>query len=129
MPYLEYLFCEDCGTQAHLDLDAPSTLEAYSKDGRENPALLQPTFIWDYLIYSCGICGKNFKYTYRDVERRVRHYFSSLSLEYKTYFDNVISKSEQNQDEYFDSPLVKIEFEKPVEKTINRIKDLYTAKP
>jgi len=128
MPYLEYLFCEDCGNQARLDLDPASTLESYSIDGRKNPAILQPTFIWDYLIYSCGICGKQFKYTYRDVERRVRHYFSSLSLEYKDYFDKVVSEFQENSDELSEEPQVMMEFKNPKEKTSDRIKDLYTAK-
>lgn len=93
MPYLEYLFCENCGNYAKLDLDPASTIEAYNKEGRENSALNQATILWDFLIYSCVICGKQYKYTYRDVEKRVREYFSTLSLEYKDYFDKVKSNS------------------------------------
>ena len=91
MPYLEYLFCENCGDYAKLDIDPSATIEAYRAEGRENVSIIQPTLIWDYLIYSCGICGNTYKYTYRDVEYKVRIYFSSISQELKDYFDVVIS--------------------------------------
>lgn len=116
MPYLEYLFCEHCGNHAKLDLDPGATVTAYRKDGRSNVALLQPTMIWDYLIYSCGICKSQFKYNYRDVERRVREYFSSLSNEFKEYFDEVVEQSENLSKT---SPHPKVE---------ERVRNLYTAK-
>ena len=94
MPYLEYLFCEHCGDYAKLDIDMAATINAYREDGREKVAIVQPTLIWDYMVYSCGICGKKHKYTYRDVERRVREYFSSFSQEFKEYFDGVVANAE-----------------------------------
>ncbi len=94
MPYIEYLFCEHCGDYAKLDIDPTATIESYRAEGRDSVAIVQPTLIWDYLIYSCGICNKRYKYTYRDVELKVRTYFSSISKEYKTYFDAVAGPEE-----------------------------------
>ncbi len=91
MPYLEYLFCEHCGNYARLDIDSGATIDAYRAEGRKNVSILQPTLIWDYLIYSCGICERKYKYTYRDVEHNVREYFSSMSQEFKDYFDKVVA--------------------------------------
>lgn len=126
MPYLEYLFCEQCGDYARLDIDPSATIESYSKDGRENVSIVQPTLVWDYLIYSCGICGHKYKYTYRDVERRVREYFSSLSTEFKDYFDEVIKKSEDHADI---PPSQASKKEIMVKRnTSDRIRNLYTAK-
>jgi hypothetical protein len=122
MPYLEYLFCENCGNHARLDIDPSATLEAYSEEGRKNPAIHQPTFIWDYLIYSCNICQGKFKYTYRDVESRVRSYFSSLSLEYKEYFDNLISTKEEGAA----SPDTAVDISRS--KTADRVRRIYAAK-
>ncbi len=99
MPYLEYLFCEHCGNYARLDINMEATIEAYRADGRKQVAIIQPTLIWDYLIYSCGICRNQYKYTYRDVEFRVREYFSSLSEEFKDYFDAAVNKAEGGEGE------------------------------
>jgi len=129
MPYLEYLFCERCGDYAKLDIDPEATIEAYRKEGRENVAIVQPTLLWDYLIYSCGICGNKYKYTYRTVERRVREYFSSLSQEFKDYFDEVITRNGEGE---IEAPLPE---QKPVvnlddnyKKVAGRVRELYTAK-
>ena len=94
MPYLEYLFCEKCGDYARLDINPNATIDAYNKEGRKSSFINQATLVWDYLIYTCGVCGTDYKYTYRDVEMRVRKYFSSFSEEFKTYLDKVIEKKE-----------------------------------
>ena len=97
MPYLEYLFCEHCGPGAQLDIDFVETIQAYNGDGRLDTSINQSTFVWDYLIYSCGICGKRHLYTYKDVERRVREYLSSISKEHKEYFDARIGQMEKRK--------------------------------
>jgi len=129
MPYIEYLFCEHCGDYAKLDIDPAATIDAYSKDGRKQVAILQPTMVWDYLIYSCGICGKKYKYTYRDVERRVREYFSNLSQEFKEYFDAVIAQAEERgEDPSAPAKSVRIKIENVEPKAEKRVRELYTAK-
>jgi len=79
-------------------LDPAATLDAYGQDRREQTFINPVTLIWDYLIYTCTICGRRYKYTYKDVERRVREYFSSLSKEYKDHFEEMISRAEENYD-------------------------------
>jgi len=94
MPYLEFLFCEHCGNHANLDLDPAATLDAYSHERRKKVFINPATIIWDYLIYTCTICGRKYQYTYQDVERHVREYFCSLSEEFKEYFDGVGNQSD-----------------------------------
>lgn len=129
MPYLEYLFCEHCGDYARLEIDPAATIDAYREEGREKVAIVQPTLIWDYLVYTCGICGKTYKYTYRDVERRVREYFSSFSQEFKEYFDEVVAKA----GEEMVVPLPPEERpatrrERRHQKVAGRVRERYTAK-
>ena len=129
MPYIEYLFCEHCGDYARLEIDPSSTIEAYREEGREQVAIIQPTLIWDYLIYTCGICGRKYKYTYRDVERRVREYFSSFSQEFKEYFDGVVVKAEEEDA----APLSPEESPAPrrdahYQQVAGRVRERYTAK-
>ena len=90
MPYLEYLFCERCGDISRLIIDPGATIDAYNEEGRKSTFINQATLIWDYLIYTCSFCGQNYKYTYRDVERRVREYLSSRSEEFRQYIDGII---------------------------------------
>ncbi len=113
MPYLEYLFCEKCGNYARLDINPNATINAYNAEGRTSSFINQATLVWDYLIYTCGICDADYKYTYRDVERRVREYFSSFSEEFKEYFDKIVESSGEDSD--------------PSE-TSKRIQDLYTTR-
>lgn len=127
MPYLEYLFCERCGNHAHLDLDPGATVTAYRKDGRETTSIHQQTMIWDYMIYTCGICGNQFRYTYRDVELRVRSYFSAVSLEFKEYFDKVIEEHESREQSGEKSPTPEPLQDRRA-KSAERIRNLYTAK-
>ena len=129
MPYLEYLFCEHCGNYARLDIDPTATIKAYREDGRKSVAIIQPTLIWDYLIYSCGICGNEYRYTYRDVEFKVREYFSSLSDEFKEYFDTVIQNGTNKEVEPTPRPRQVPEvFANERDKVSQRVRDRYTAK-
>ena len=128
MPYIEYLFCEHCGDYARLDIDPEATIETYREEGRKQVAILQPTLIWDYLIYSCGICGNKYRYTYRDVELRVRKYFSSMSEEFKDYFDKAIKVHEDREGTLpSETGQVRQRSEKRP-RTAERVKDRYTAK-
>jgi hypothetical protein len=121
MPYLEYLFCEDCGNYARLDIDPKATIRAYNRDGRTSSFLNQATIIWDYLIYSCPMCNREYKYTYRDVEAKVREYFSSFSSEFKEYFSKIDSENtEELPPEYIEPTFNSI--------TIDRVKKLYAHK-
>ncbi len=88
MPYISYLFCENCGPANGLDIDYQGTINAYITEGRRSPGINPPTLIWDYLIYQCPSCQASFKYTYRDVESRVREYFVGLSDKHRKYFDD-----------------------------------------
>lgn len=97
MPYLYYLNCESCGDHFSLELDYIGTIEAYIQDGRAQPQINQPTLIWDYLLYVCPNCKKQYKYTYRDVERRVREHFAVLSKKYEQYFSEVATYQETEE--------------------------------
>jgi len=89
MPYLYYLNCESCGDHFSLDLDHVGTIESYILDGRAQAQINQPTIIWDYLVYSCSNCKRQYRYTYRDVEQRVREHFTKLSKKYEQYFNEM----------------------------------------
>ncbi len=89
MPYLGYAFCENCGNPCNLDIDEGDTISEYIKEGREKVFLNPATVAWDYLVYSCPCCKEKFKYTYKDIESRVRNYFFSLSEDYKKYFEEL----------------------------------------
>ncbi len=124
MPYIEYLFCEHCGDYARLDIDSEATITAYREEGRKKVAIIQPTLVWDYLVYSCGICGSKYRYTYRDVELRVRKYFSSISEEFKDYFDTAIKAHEDREENLpAESRIPERRF-----RIAERVKDRYTAK-
>lgn len=89
MPYLEFVKCESCGRD--MDIDYGATIRAYYDEGRPdkdnfiNPA----TIIWDYLVYSCYTCGESHKYTFRDIELRVRKHFSEMSEKHRAIFDKL----------------------------------------
>lgn len=89
MPYVNYLFCEKCGPPAKLDIDSMETLGEYIADGRKGAYIDDRVLIWDYLIYRCNICRSAFRYTYIDVERRVREYFSTLAQAQREYVEKV----------------------------------------
>lgn len=106
MPYLEFVMCEKCGHP--LNVDPGATIRAYYEEGRRdkdnfiNPA----TIIWDYLMYSCVHCGQFYKFKFRDIERKVREYFSNRSEEFRDYFDklDVIDFDEMGRVTSFVSP-------------------------
>jgi Fe-S oxidoreductase len=128
MPYIEYLFCEHCGDYARLDIDPEATIETYREEGRKQVAILQPILVWDYLIYSCGICGNKYRYTYRDVELRVRKYFSSISEEFKDYFDKAIKVHEDREGNLPTGPEQVQKRPERRSRIAERVKDRYTAK-
>ncbi len=97
MPYLNYVFCEECGPPHFLDIDQQGTIKEYIKERREENFINPATLIWDYMVYSCTSCGKKFKYTYRDIEMLVREYFSNISEEYKQRMDEIIERKESIQ--------------------------------
>jgi len=127
MPYLEFLFCEHCGNHANLDLDPAATLDAYSAERREKVFINPATIIWDYLFYTCTICGRKYKYTYKDVERRVRAYFCSLSEEFKEYFDGVADLPDDEKGESIQEPTGAMVTSKKLE-VAERVRNLYTKK-
>lgn len=91
MPYLEHLYCDSCGHPFNLDVDYEATLGAYQKDKRPNPAVNSATIIWDYMIYSCSKCKKEYKFTFRDVEKRVREFLGTLGAKYDSYMEELIA--------------------------------------
>jgi len=97
MPYLTFLFCEDCKNNTNLDLDFFGTIDAYKKEGRKSAFINQYTAIWDYLIYSCHTCGRQYRYTYKDVEHRVREYFCALSARHKEIYEALAKKQELDE--------------------------------
>jgi transcription elongation factor Elf1 len=127
MPYLEYLFCEHCGDYARLEIDPGATIEAYNGEGRKSSFINQATIVWDYLIYTCGICGRSYKYTYRDVERRVREYFSSFSDEFQEYLDKTIDAVGEGEGQEEPPELTRIVFKRD-SLAGQRVRNLYTAK-
>ncbi|KKL05521.1 hypothetical protein LCGC14_2605190 [marine sediment metagenome] len=89
MPYLEFIKCEECGQD--MDIDYGATIRAYYDEGRpDKDNFINPcTIIWDYLVYSCYNCGAAHKYTFRDVELRVRKYFSMMSAKHLEIFEKL----------------------------------------
>ncbi len=119
MPYLAYLFCERCGKGSNLDIDFSGTIEAYQKEGRKSSFVNQKTIIWDYLIYLCYRCNEKYKYTYKDVEQRVREYFCSLSEKHAEYFQTLSEQqklAEQQNANKSDPP----------QNTLDRVRTRYT---
>lgn len=122
MPYLQFVHCDDCKTSL-MDIDYKATIESYYHDGRRdkdnfiNPA----TIVWDYLVYKCDHCGKRKKYTFRDIERKVREYFSQLSEAYRDYFDDLGA---------VDFPALEKKIQRPVPRkhTEERLRRLYENK-
>ena len=117
MPYLQFLFCEHCGPPNNLDIDSGATIDEYIKEGRASSFINPATVIWDYLIYSCPLCKSRNKYTYQDVEKIVRQYFSSLSAEYKDYFDTLSDTGDETANHKFRK--INLESE-------TRVRDRYT---
>ena len=97
MPYVNYLFCERCGFPARLDLNYIKTIEAYNLDGRSSSTLDDRLVIWDYIIYSCAYCQKDYKYTYQDVERRVREFFAASAKRNADLIEEVARAQETDE--------------------------------
>jgi len=89
MPYTNYLFCEKCGPPANVVLDYINTINEYIKDGRKNTSIDDRNLMWDYLVYKCPRCGKQYKYTFQDVELRVRTYFASQAANQVEFLESV----------------------------------------
>jgi uncharacterized Zn finger protein len=89
MPYLEFVKCDKCGES--LDVDHGATIRAYHEDGRrEQDNFINPaTIIWDYLVYTCYRCNTFQRLTFRDIEKKVRVYFSDQSERFRTHFDQL----------------------------------------
>jgi ssDNA-binding Zn-finger/Zn-ribbon topoisomerase 1 len=89
VPYLEFLKCEKCGHD--MDIDHGATIRAYYEEGRpDKENFLNPaTIIWDYLVYACYNCGTACKYTFRDIELKVREYFSVMSQKHLEIFEKL----------------------------------------
>ena len=121
MPYLTYLFCEECGDGTNLELDFLGTLEAYKNEGRKSVFVNQYTLIWDYLIYTCYRCKAKYKYTYKDVEQRVREYFCALSEKHKEIFE-ALAKKQELEEQRMESR------QKSSQVALTRIKERYTHK-
>jgi len=126
MPYLKYLYCEKCGEAANLELDFLGTIEAYKKEGRKNAFVNQQTIIWDYLVYFCWRCDSKYNYTYREVERRVREYFCTLSERHEEYFENLGKQWELEEQNQKAQEEAKKKDPKP--STVVRVRDRYTHK-
>ena len=129
MPYLEFLFCEECGSLSNLDIDYAGTIDRYMRDGRNDASIDQAVLVWDYLIYYCPVCGSRYEYTYREVERRVREYLVGASEKYRKYFkEKGISLSDINVPE----TIIKLGPEPRVadiqKHTAERVHALYAAK-
>lgn len=89
MPYLEFLKCEKCGHD--VDIDHGATIRAYYDEGRpDKENFINPcTIIWDYLVYACYNCGESHKYTFRDIELKVREHFSLMSQKHLEIFEKL----------------------------------------
>ena len=95
MPYLSYVFCEKCNN-VNLDIDEAATIDCYRTEGRKTIFVNPATLIWDYLIYTCPYCRTQYKYTFKDIERKTRMYFSEKAEKYKNYFDIELKWGVQN---------------------------------
>jgi hypothetical protein len=89
MPYLEFLKCEKCGHG--MDIDHGATIRSYYEEGRpDKDNFINPcTIIWDYLVYACYNCNTAHKYTFRDIELKVREYFSLMSQKHLEIFEGL----------------------------------------
>ena len=91
MPYLEHLYCDSCGHPFNLDVDYEATIDAYQADQRPHAYINSATVIWDYMIYSCAGCKKQHKFTFRDVEKRVREFLGTLGAKYDSYMEELVA--------------------------------------
>ena len=106
MPYLSYVFCEKCNN-VNLDIDEAATIDCYRTEGRKTIFVNPATLIWDYLIYTCPYCRTQYKYTFKDIERKTRMYFSEKAEKYKNYFDAISSQDLSKGPEVEESEQIK----------------------
>ena len=118
MPYLNYLYCEDCGFPAKVDVDYIRTIESYIADGRKSATIDNSTLVWDYLIYTCGYCHKEFRYTFRNVEERVRTFLSSLSRAQQERI-NEVAEAQNNEVDRLSGKYF-------IEKAADRVQKMYS---
>jgi hypothetical protein len=65
--------CDNCGESLIIDLK--ETADAYSENVRcilDSKGDIVENSIPQYLIYSCALCKKTYKFTYQDWEKRLR---------------------------------------------------------
>jgi hypothetical protein len=79
---------------------------SYHKEGRkEKDNFINPaTIVWDYLMYRCYRCGSLEKYTFRDIERKVREHLSSVSDRFKEHIDSLDSINFDHMDKITSYP-------------------------
>lgn len=67
------ILCDNCGES--LIIDAKATSDAYMKDADyivDKEKDIVDKSVQQYLIYRCNLCGKTYKFTYKDWEARYR---------------------------------------------------------
>ena len=67
------ILCDNCGEE--LVADYRSTLDEYNKDMDyivEDIGKIVESSLQQYLVYTCMLCDKVYKFTYKDWERRYR---------------------------------------------------------
>jgi uncharacterized protein with von Willebrand factor type A (vWA) domain len=75
------LECEKCGSE--LLIDENLTLDEYMKDMDylvDEISDIQEASIQQYLIYRCCRCGAEYKFTYKEWERRIRIKTANLAM-------------------------------------------------
>jgi len=77
------ILCDDCGGE--LIINEQKTLDEYFKDADylldENSGKLVDDSIQQYLIYTCSVCQKSYKYTYKEWEAKYREKLARQVME------------------------------------------------
>jgi hypothetical protein len=76
------LECEKCGEL--IQIDEYLTAEEYSKDMDylvDEAGHLVESTIQKYLIYRCVVCGINYRFTYKDWEKRIRIKVAKMAMD------------------------------------------------
>ena len=120
MPFANYLFCERCGPPVRVDINFIATINSYVQDGRMGAMIDERVLIWDYLVYSCEQCRAEYRYTFRDVEQRVREYFAHFVESQREYLLAVIDAQGEEEDRRLGTF-----FTDSQERTRRRLKDMY----
>jgi len=67
------ILCDNCGED--LFIDEKSTLDEYMKDADyivEEEGKIVEKSLQQYLIYKCRLCGKTYRFTYKEWEAKYR---------------------------------------------------------